>query len=205
MLRSLPRLRRPLPVPYVRHSSKSIDSPPGHSSEITAISRPGDPPQNDPLISHNESKSLVRSSVPAAINKDPRTYTKPPFHTHAFFTALEKTFPTTTARSLTRATRALLVDRIGKVRKEGLTTKDLDNVCSGNVSTDLLLIVEQQAYLFRAALSELRGEITTSIKNGSSTLSTATNAIRREVERLDVKMKEDIGTMKHESVFRPNA
>ena len=56
------------------------------------------------------------------------TYTSPPFHTHTFFTALERTFPEPTARSLMRATRALLVDRIGRVRREGLTVKDLDNV-----------------------------------------------------------------------------
>lgn len=41
---------------------------------------------------------------------------------------LEETFPTATARSLMRATRALLVDRIGRVQREGLTNKDLDNV-----------------------------------------------------------------------------
>ena len=57
-----------------------------------------------------------------------RTHSQPPFHTHAFFTALEKTFPTPTARSLMRATRALLVDRIGRVRREALTVKDLENV-----------------------------------------------------------------------------
>jgi hypothetical protein len=56
-------------------------------------------------------------------------YSSPPFHTHAFFRALEKTFPEQTARSLMCATRALLIDRIGKVKKEGLTVKDLDNVC----------------------------------------------------------------------------
>lgn len=110
------------------------------------------------------------------------TYTSPPFHTHTFFTALEKTFPEPTARSLMRATRALLVDRIGRVRREGLTVKDLDN----------------QAYLFRAALSELRGEITMSTKNDSAAIRAATAALRREVDRLDVKMKEDIGNLKHE-------
>ena len=56
------------------------------------------------------------------------TYQNPPFNTHAFFNVLEKTFPTPTARSLMRATRALLVDRIGKVKRDGLTYKDLDNV-----------------------------------------------------------------------------
>ncbi|KAJ7937119.1 hypothetical protein B0H13DRAFT_1588913 [Mycena leptocephala] len=110
------------------------------------------------------------------------SYANPPFHTHAFVTALEKTFPTPTARSLMRATRALLVDRIGRVRREGLTVKDLDN----------------QAYLFRAALAELRAEITMSTNNDSAAMRTATAALRREVDRLDIKMKEDIATLKHE-------
>ncbi|KAF9452487.1 hypothetical protein P691DRAFT_794910 [Macrolepiota fuliginosa MF-IS2] len=81
-----------------------------------------------------------------------------------------------------RATRALLVDRIGKVRREALTTKDLDN----------------QAYLFRAALSELHAELSMNIKNESTVIISATSALRREVERLDVKMKEDITNLKHE-------
>ncbi|KAF9058104.1 hypothetical protein BJ165DRAFT_1332132, partial [Panaeolus papilionaceus] len=109
-------------------------------------------------------------------------YSNPPFHTHAFFRELQKTFPEETARSLMRATRALLVDRIGKVRREGLTMKDLDN----------------QAYLFRAALSELRAEMTLGTQNDSAAIRATTSALRREVDRLDVKMKEDIGNLKHE-------
>jgi len=81
-----------------------------------------------------------------------------------------------------RATRALLVNRIGKVRREGLTVKDLDN----------------QAYLFRAALSELRAELTMSTKNDSAAIRAATAALRREVDLLDVKMKENVGNLKHE-------
>ncbi|KAF8640118.1 hypothetical protein AX17_001354 [Amanita inopinata Kibby_2008] len=165
------------------------DTKPSYSQEhsSTNTTSTSTPPSVDLSIPEDATKSLVhQSSVPSTLNHDvplhSRTYTNPPFHTHAFFAALEKTFPTPTARSLMRATRALLVDRIGRVRREGLTAKDLDN----------------QAYLFRAALSELRGEATTNIKNNSSSLSTATNTIRKEVERLGVKMKEDIGTMKHE-------
>lgn len=60
----------------------------------------------------------------------PPTYSNPPFHTHHFFTALERTFPTPVARNLMRATRALLVDRIGRVRREALTVKDLESVSS---------------------------------------------------------------------------
>jgi len=67
-------------------------------------------------------------NVPETVPSTPQRYTFPPFDTHAFFKALSRTFPEETARSLMRATRALSVDRIGKVRREGLTTKDLENV-----------------------------------------------------------------------------
>ena len=56
-------------------------------------------------------------------------YSSPPFDTHMFFVALEKSFEPPTARSLMRATRALLVDRTGRVRNEALSLKDLENVC----------------------------------------------------------------------------
>lgn len=57
---------------------------------------------------------------------------------------------------------------------------------------------EKQAYLFRAALAELRAEITMSTNNDSAAIRTATSALRREVDRLDIKMKEDVTTLKHE-------
>lgn len=94
------------------------------------------PPDSSPSAS-SSSLSEPASFPPATLSGpparthqlDPRhSYTAPPFHTHAFLVVLEKSFPTPTARSLMRATRALLVDRIGRVRREGLTVKDLDNV-----------------------------------------------------------------------------
>lgn len=51
-----------------------------------------------------------------------------PFNTYQFFVALEKTFPTPVARTLMRATRGMLVDRILKIRRDALDIKDLDNV-----------------------------------------------------------------------------
>ncbi|KAG5221831.1 mitochondrial protein [Salix suchowensis] len=130
----------------------------------------------------------VPSTIPATTRVTrsldvPAPFTAP-FDTHRFFSALEKTFPTQTAHSLMRATRAS-VDRVGRVRRDALTTKDLEN----------------QAYLFRAALSELRAETTMSSRNEYAAISTATAALRREVDHLDVKMKEDVGTLKHEYVF----
>lgn len=53
---------------------------------------------------------------------------QPPFHTHAFFTKLETTFPTPVAEGLMHVTKSLLVEKLDRVRKDGLTKKDLDNV-----------------------------------------------------------------------------
>ncbi|KAF8231862.1 hypothetical protein L208DRAFT_1423366 [Tricholoma matsutake] len=154
---------------------KSLEAASSNSRFVSSFSQ-------DPWQGGNSKPPHQVSDVPSTDVSRVPAYSNPPFHTHAFFTALEKTFPTPTARSLMRATRALLVDRVGKVRREGLTVKDLDN----------------QAYLFRAALSELRAEITMMTKNDSAAIRSATAALRREVDRLDVKMKEDIGTLKHE-------
>jgi hypothetical protein len=60
------------------------------------------------------------------------TYSAPPFNTHHFFAELEKSFPSPTARSLMRATRALLVDRLTRVRRDALGLKDLENVCASS-------------------------------------------------------------------------
>ncbi|KAF8271763.1 hypothetical protein EI94DRAFT_1551964, partial [Lactarius quietus] len=110
------------------------------------------------------------------------TYQNPPFDTHAFFSVLQKTFPTPTARSLMRATRALLVDRIGKVKRDGLTYKDLDN----------------QAYLFRAALSEVRAEATTRTRSETAAIRAQSAFLRRDVDALGARLKEGIDGLKHE-------
>jgi len=130
------------------HSEPTIADPtsssaPQTSTEIS-LSHPRDPtPSSSPELGSNAGQASKNESYPGGAvppttgvpstlldghsMKSP-TYTSPPFHTHTFFTALERTFPEPTARSLMRATRALLVDRIGRVRREGLTVKDLDNV-----------------------------------------------------------------------------
>ncbi|KAF8195972.1 hypothetical protein K438DRAFT_1826818 [Mycena galopus ATCC 62051] len=165
-------------IPHQKIPHASSAQPP--NDESIAL----DPPTLENSPPFPDGAPSLSSGVPSTRLDTTSTgsYANPPFHTHAFVTALEKTFPTPTARSLMRATRALLVDRVGRVRREGLTVKDLDN----------------QAYLFRAALQELRGEITMSTNNDSAAMRTATSALRREVDRLDIKMKEDLATLKHE-------
>lgn len=60
--------------------------------------------------------------------------------------------------------------------------------------------VLQQAYLFKAALSELRTELTLLTRNESAAMRTASTALRKEVDVVDGMMKEDISNLKHEYV-----
>lgn len=110
-------------------SNSPNTSSPSHSSEAST-SNSGFVFSQDPPHPKASKPSYISDVPSIEVLPHTPTYSNPPFHTHVFFTALEKTFPTPTARSLMRATRALLVDRIGKVRREGLTVKDLDNVRS---------------------------------------------------------------------------
>ncbi|KAI0269271.1 hypothetical protein BC834DRAFT_1025878 [Gloeopeniophorella convolvens] len=81
-----------------------------------------------------------------------------------------------------RATRALLVDRIGKVKRDGLMYKDLDN----------------KAYLLRAALSEMRAEMTMRTRTDTATIRTQSAALRRDVDALNARLKESLDGLKHE-------
>jgi hypothetical protein len=126
------------PFPAAEGGPPSVSfSHPLDPSNSTAPST-GPPPSNSqprnnnkPPSQSNTNDQSVNSGVPAPyVYPTPArpAYTNPPFDTYAFFKALEKSFPTPTAQSLMRATRALLVNRIGKVRTEALSAKDLDNV-----------------------------------------------------------------------------
>lgn len=165
---------------HLRRTHTSAIADVSTASDI-ALAHPKDPRAATPSSATDISGPPARTDPSLAPPPRP-PHATPPFHTHAFFVALERTFPTPVARSLMRATRALLADRLGRVRREGLTRKDLDN----------------QAYLFRAALSKLRAEQTATSRSEITAMRERVSTIRREVDRLDVKMKEDLGNLKHE-------
>jgi len=138
------------------HVSRNIRDPfpsgPGQDSQTISLSHPLDPSNSTPSgpntgpyptpaskattssdsqHSNTAAETFNSSGVPTpyVYPKSSRpAYTNPPFDTYGFFKALERTFPASTAQSLMRATRALLVDRIGRVKNEALNVKDLDNV-----------------------------------------------------------------------------
>ncbi|EIW68067.1 hypothetical protein TREMEDRAFT_32707 [Tremella mesenterica DSM 1558] len=81
-----------------------------------------------------------------------------------------------------QAVRELIVRRGDRTRESMLGREDMENV----------------AYLFRAALSELRTELSVRARNDGAALKAMAGAIRREVDQLEQKMKEDVGTLKHD-------
>lgn len=52
--------------------------------------------------------------------------------------------------------------------------------------------------MFKAALSELRTELTMLTRNETAAMRAAGAAQRREVDALDANMKEDLANLKHE-------
>ena len=58
--------------------------------------------------------------------------------------------------------------------------------------------VENQAYLFNAALSELRTEVQVRARNDVVALRSITTLLQREVDALEQKMKEDVERLKHD-------
>lgn len=116
-----PSIQTPSQTSYQGTHTASIKATTLYSTEF---------PHKNPNTTSSSGTNEPSSNVPSIIKHEPSSpmSSHPPFHTHAFFTALEKTFPTATAQTLMSATRALLVDRLDRVRREGLTVKDLDNV-----------------------------------------------------------------------------
>ncbi|EJD01329.1 uncharacterized protein FOMMEDRAFT_111066 [Fomitiporia mediterranea MF3/22] len=192
------------PPPPPTDNTPSSEQQKLHASPVpsAAASPPPPPPPQSETQAHpyagakeyadnqeSAKNAVIQSNLPALLQQERQnnsghiyTYATPPFDTHRFYTALEKTFPESIANSLMRATRALLVDRIGRVKREALSVKNLEN----------------QAYLFRAALSEARNEISLRQRNDSATIRTSLAALRREIDSLDGRMKSDIANLKHE-------
>ncbi|KAG8929870.1 hypothetical protein FRC02_004964 [Tulasnella sp. 418] len=169
-----------------RLAANSSGDTPGATSPDGSTESSSPPPES--LISSSstppESPNLptVAGSVPATTNQPIPPPSINPFHTHKFYKVLEATFSPPLAKSIMKATRAALIDRMTKTRRDALDVKDFHN----------------SAYLFRAALSELRTELTLRTRKETATLRTALTAVRKDVDLLDAKMKEDIATLKHE-------
>ncbi|KAF8342065.1 uncharacterized protein EI90DRAFT_1300524 [Cantharellus anzutake] len=155
-------------------ASQSIDSPPAPPPPDVPSSDASEAPPPIPSL------SLAPIQLPHSSKNQVNPRLLNPFHTHAFYKKLEKEFSPPIAHVLMRATRGSLIDKISKARR---------------VHVDVLE-GENQQYLYRAALSELRTEVSMRTRNESIALQTSVASIKKEVESLASKMKGDLDKLK---------
>ena len=86
------------------------------------------------------------------------------------------------AEAIMEATRHLIVSRGKRVIDHHISKTEVDN----------------QAYLFTAALSELRTELQVRARNDAAALRSMVTLLQREVDGLNQKMREDVAGMKHD-------
>jgi curved DNA-binding protein CbpA len=83
----------------------------------------------------------------------------------------------------------VLLNSTNKIRKNILTTGDLEN----------------ESYLFKAALTELRTELQILRKNDAAALAIRTEIISREIDSLNQKLREDIANLKNDIAIDMNS
>ncbi|KAG0311228.1 hypothetical protein BGZ97_011985 [Linnemannia gamsii] len=112
------------------------------------------------------------------------------FNTNKIVTKLEKNgFQRGQAEVVMRSIKALLGGHTNKIRKNILTTGDLEN----------------ESYLFKAALTELRTELQILRKNDAAALAIRTEIISREIDSLNQKLREDIANLKNDIAIDMNS
>ncbi|WVR08019.1 hypothetical protein IAU60_005063 [Kwoniella sp. DSM 27419] len=140
---------------------------------------------NGPSVS--ASASLVNASSLPAPPEGSSTYLprhlQHPFDTHAFVNYLEKSeISRGSSRALMEAVRDMITKRGTQTRRTMVGKEDAENA----------------AYLFNAALSELRTELSVQARNDGLALKAVAGAIRREVDGLEQKMTEDVQVLRHD-------
>lgn len=117
-------------------SSSQLPSPsPSSASSSPPLQNDGDAGSSSssgvPALATGQPLPPLHTNFPSPhspISAIPPAYINPPFNTHHFYSVLEMTMPPPIAHNLMNATRALLVDRLGRVKREALTSKDLEVV-----------------------------------------------------------------------------
>ncbi|GAA5820264.1 hypothetical protein JCM11251_005550 [Rhodosporidiobolus azoricus] len=153
-------------IPSSPSATPSLDDPP-HPSSSSEYSDPTTGLIINPPVAGLP--PLPRHNIPVSRN---------PFSTHRFVRKLvdEGKVPRGMAEELMKATKSMLIRDEGKAREELLSRQDLEN----------------EAYLFTAALKELRTGSQVKSRNDGITLKSLTASLQREVDAVEQKMKEDM-------------
>ncbi|WVW86916.1 hypothetical protein I302_108971 [Kwoniella bestiolae CBS 10118] len=201
--RPVPTPQSALPLPFLRQISIHAPSPDNVAEHREPagyeISHPPviaqSVSQQDSNNSNSDTTSEATSSTTGLANatslpappegSTPFTsrHLQHPFDTHAFVSYLEKNeISRDSARALMEAVREMIKKRGTQTGENMVGKEDAENA----------------AYLFNAALSELRTELSVQARNDGLALKAMAGAIRREVEGLEQKMKEDVQVLKHD-------
>jgi len=178
-------LRTSHPITRLENSAASQSDPP--PSPPPSESQESPTPQATQEAERNDSNL----PVPLAGPSKPPISQKPPFNTYEFISRLREKgdFPEGQSKALMLVTEELLRDRAREAKEETISRGDLEN----------------QAYLFRAALSELRSENSIRGRADSAAIRAALGGLKKEVDGLGQKLKEDIDTLKHEIQMEMNS
>lgn len=171
--------------------SPSFLDPDPSSSSSSSNSQPSSPDGTDLVL---PSPSAGFPPIPTHYISVPRI----PFSTHSFVRSLENaSVPRGMAEELMRTTKELLIREEERARADLLSRQDVENVrfllsplllpAASDASTRL-----QEAYLFTAALNELKTGSQVKSRNDSITLRSLTATLQREVDTVDQKFKEDM-------------
>ena len=153
--------------------------------QANTSSSPPPPPPVPPPPKPNPSTSLTTPS------SSPNEFTVLPthaFHTHRFVKQLERSnFQSESAKHILKFVETSLRSS----EKRWLLTGPSGGIVSKSYA-------EGQAYLYNAALGELRTEVQVKARNDGIVLKSASNSVQREIDNLKQKLKEDISALKNE-------
>ncbi|KLT38303.1 hypothetical protein CC85DRAFT_289651 [Cutaneotrichosporon oleaginosum] len=126
--------------------------------------------------------AVARVPLPEPLVVTPKRV-RQPFDTHRFVSKLNAaSIDPDVSRALMESVRGLITQRVDRAATNMLSKEELDN----------------QAYLFKAALSKLRTEWNVRNRNTGIAGRNALSAIRRDLDGVELKMGEDVQMLKHD-------
>ncbi|GAA5925216.1 Put7p [Sporobolomyces koalae] len=174
------------------------------SSAVEGGDEPAVVPSSQSASSTNSHEQSTNEASPDSIVLDqsapytglPPLHTHPfhlpriPFSTHRFIRQLEQQeVKRDTAKVLSSLLKSLILNREERIRDDLLSKQDLEN----------------EAYLFSAALNELRTGSQVKSRADSITLKSLTASLQRESDGVEQKMKEDMQRLRSDIQLEMNA
>ncbi|GMK55029.1 hypothetical protein CspeluHIS016_0200850 [Cutaneotrichosporon spelunceum] len=126
--------------------------------------------------------AVARVPLPEPLVVTPKRV-RQPFDTHSFVTKLNAaSMEPEVSRALMESVRGLITQRVDRASENMLSQAELDN----------------QAYLFKAALSKIRTEWNVRKRNAGIAGRDALSAIRRDIDSAELTLSEDVQALKHD-------